>query len=157
MINKKILLSIAVISLLYTGCNEQETKQNDTPIIEKKSEAIIKKVEKVEQKEITKTVIAEVKTKIVEVTAPIIKSVEKITLAPDAKLLYKRCSGCHGINGEKKALGKSEIIQKWDATQIVNALKGFQSETYKGIMKSQVASLTEKEIDALSKHISTLK
>jgi cytochrome c len=146
MINKKVLLSITAISLLFTGCNEKETTQDNTPILEKKSKIIVKKVEP---------------KKIVEVSAPIIKTVLQVTITPDGKALYKKCAGCHGLNAEKKALGKSEIIQNWEASQISEALKGYKNGTYggamKGLMKSQVANLTEKNIDALSKYILTLK
>ena len=30
--------------------------------------------------------------------------------ATEGAVLYKKCAGCHGIKGEKKALGKSEVI-----------------------------------------------
>lgn len=74
---------------------------------------------------------------------------------------YKRCAGCHGVNGEKKALGKSAAITGWDISKTVAALKGYKDGSYggamKGVMKGQVASLSDADIQALSEHISTLK
>ncbi len=80
--------------------------------------------------------------------------------ASDADL-YKKCAGCHGINGEKKALGKSMVITGWEKDKTIAALKGYKDGSYgkamKGIMKGQVVSLSDKEIEALAQHIQTLK
>ena len=75
--------------------------------------------------------------------------------------LYKKCSSCHGINGEKKAFGKSEVIGGWDENQTIAALIGYKDGTYgkamKGMMKGQVSSLSDDDIKALAKHINSLK
>lgn len=75
--------------------------------------------------------------------------------------LYKKCSVCHGATGEKKALGKSAAIKGWDATKTIAALKGYKDGTYggamKALMKGQVASLNDTQIEDLAKHIQTLK
>jgi len=74
---------------------------------------------------------------------------------------YKRCAGCHGVNGEKKALGKSATITGWDVEKTVAALKGYKDGSYggamKGVMKGQVVRLSDADIQALAQHISTLK
>jgi type VI secretion system protein VasI len=73
------------------------------------------------------------------------------------KLIYHKCSACHGTNAEKKALGESSIIAGWDENKIKNALLGYKSGTYggamKGVMKGQVATLNSTDIDALAKYI----
>jgi len=83
------------------------------------------------------------------------------SLFADGSDLYKRCVGCHGINGEKKALGKSEIITAWNKEKTFAALKGYKDGSYggamKGVMKGQVIRLSDEELEALSEHISTLK
>jgi len=75
--------------------------------------------------------------------------------------LYKRCAGCHGVNGEKKALGKSEAIKSWDTEKTFAALKGYKDGSYggamKGVMKGQVIRLSDDDLKAISEHISTLK
>jgi len=82
-------------------------------------------------------------------------------MANDGATLYKACAGCHGINGEKKALGKSEIISGWQVDKTIAALKGYQDGSYgkamKGVMKGQVARLDDAKIETLAKHIATLK
>ncbi len=77
----------------------------------------------------------------------------------DAASLYAKCSGCHGVKGEKKAMGKTEVIAKWDAKKIEDALKGYKTNkrnVYKlgTIMNAQTKNLSDEEIKALAKYIS---
>jgi len=76
-------------------------------------------------------------------------------------ILYKKCAGCHGAKAEKAALGKSKIVADMSKDDIVKALQGYKAGTYggamKGIMKGQVASLKDKDIEALAEHIITNK
>lgn len=75
--------------------------------------------------------------------------------------VYKKCASCHGSVGEKKALGRSAVIQGWEATKTIAALKGYKDGTYggpmKGLMKSQVANLKDTEIEAVAKYIEEQK
>ena len=75
--------------------------------------------------------------------------------------LYKKCAGCHGMHGEKKALGKSKVITSLSEKDLQTALHGYKDGTYggsmKGLMKGQVAKLSDADIDSLAKYISTLK
>ena len=75
--------------------------------------------------------------------------------------LYKSCVGCHGASGEKKALGKSEIISNMSEEDLNTALNGYKNGTYgkamKGLMKGQVSKLSKDDIALLSKYITTLK
>jgi len=196
MIKKSVLLSLAVVSVLFTACTEEKkvedkvvTKTEPTQVIDKVADSVISGVEttakkaeemavsvqesaapmvkevaekiKDVQKEVSETSMEDVKEKVVEVSAPIIKKVTEVVSSPDASVLYKKCSSCHGANAEKKALNKSDIIQNWDAAKIASALHGYQSGSYggpmKGIMKGQVASLSDEDIEALSQYIPTLK
>lgn len=80
--------------------------------------------------------------------------------AADGAGLYKACAACHGANGEKAALGKSQIIKGWDAAKIEASLKGYKDGSYggamKGVMKGQVARLSDEDIKALAAHISAM-
>jgi len=82
-------------------------------------------------------------------------------LTVSAEANFSTCAGCHGVNAEKKALGKSQIIQGWKSQKIVDALNGYKNGTYggmmKGVMKGQVMSLSDADIQALAKHIEGLK
>ena len=195
MISKKLILSVAAIAIIYSGCDDKQIVSTEEPVVEKKVETTVDKVansvinnvestaKKVEemakdiqkstapvvndiskkvqdvQKSISQTTMKDVESKIKEVSAPVIKAVNDAVSTPDATVLYKKCAGCHGANGEKVALGKSKIIKGWDSLKTTNAINGYKDGSYggamKGLMKSQVNSLSNKEIEALSKLIST--
>ena len=79
----------------------------------------------------------------------------------DGAALYKKCSACHGASGEKKALGKSAVIKGWEAEKTVAALKGYKAGTYggpmKGLMKGQVMSLDDAQIEDIAKYLEAQK
>lgn len=145
MINKKLLLSVAVLSLLYSGCTEEEPKV----VVESTKKVEVETVKKVEK----------VEKKVIKAEAPVVESVKEVIAVPDATILYKKCAACHGLNAEKKALNNSQIIKDWEATKIAEALKGYQNGTYggamKGLMVGQVKNLSDTQIDTLSKHIAS--
>jgi cytochrome c553 len=79
----------------------------------------------------------------------------------DAKALYtKDCSNCHGKFARKSAFGKSQIIAGFSQEEIKHAIKGYQDKTYggsmKNLMRKQVSSLNDDEIDALANYIFSL-
>ncbi len=85
---------------------------------------------------------------------------EEAKAVVDGKALFGACAGCHGLNGEKQALGKSQIIKGWDEQKIIDALNGYKDGSYggamKGIMKGQVVTKSPEEIKALAEFISKL-
>lgn len=78
-------------------------------------------------------------------------------MADEGADLYKKCAACHGTNGEKAALGKSKIIKDMCIADVISALKGYKDGSYggpmKGMMKGQVAILTDAQIASIAKHI----
>lgn len=70
---------------------------------------------------------------------------------------YGKCQGCHGVNGEKKALNKSLIIKDMTKAEIKDSLIGYQNGTYgramKGLMKGQVRNLSMADIEAIANQI----
>ena len=70
---------------------------------------------------------------------------------------YAKCSACHGVNGEKAALGKSKIIKDMSKEDFVASLKGYQDGTYGGpmigLMVGQVKGLDDAAIQALADQI----
>ena len=85
---------------------------------------------------------------------------EMLFKAGDAERGIPSCAACHGQNGEKAALGKSQIIQGWDKAKVIAALNGYKDGSYggvmKGVMKGQVVTKSDAEIDALAEFISNL-
>ena len=125
--------------------------------IESETQAVTKEIQE-EAKEVATTV----KEKVVETREDIaIKEEPKsVKVAIDGGAIYKACASCHGANAEKKALNKSEVIQGWEVSKTVAALKGYKDGSYggpmKGIMKGQVAKLSDAQIQAVAEHISGL-
>lgn len=80
-----------------------------------------------------------------------------IGMADEGADLYKKCAMCHGLHGEKSALGKSKIIKDLGVAGIINALKGYKNGTYggamKGMMKGQTLLLSDAQITAIATHI----
>jgi len=78
-------------------------------------------------------------------------------VSADGATLYKKCAGCHGAKGEKPALGKSKVINKFSKNDIVTALHGYKDGSYggasKGMMKGQVAKLSENDIVEIAEFI----
>jgi len=81
--------------------------------------------------------------------------------ASDGAELFKNCAGCHGAQAQRKALGRSAIINTWKSDKIESALIGYKKGTFggamKGVMKSQASRLSDKNIKVLAKYIPTLK
>ena len=72
-----------------------------------------------------------------------------------------RCASCHGRYGEKSALKASKIINELDENQIKTDLMGYKNDiNYGGNLKATMhrtaSELSDDEINALAKFISTL-
>ncbi len=67
------------------------------------------------------------------------------------------CKGCHGANFESKAMGVSKVVKDMSKEEIVKALKGYKDGSYggsmKAIMKGQVTSLNEADINDIANAI----
>ncbi len=84
-------------------------------------------------------------------------TMSSIMMAADGAAVYSKCAGCHGSMGEKRALGKSKVINEMNKEDLVSALNGYKDGTYggpmKGLMKGQVAKLSDADIEAIALHI----
>lgn len=118
-----------------------------------------------EVKQVVDATVAKTKVVVAEVTkeaTKIVEDISKTQTAPslDGKVLFASCAGCHGQSGEKVALGKSAVIKGWDKQKVIDALNGYKNGTYggamKAVMKGQVATKSDAEIDALADFISKL-
>ncbi|WP_457595941.1 c-type cytochrome [Hydrogenimonas sp.] len=92
--------------------------------------------------------------------APVQEKVEEAKKSVDAAVLFAKCAGCHGMKGEKHALGQSNVIAGQSKAELIEKIEGYQKGTYGGAMKSlmqgQVKNLTPEEVDALADYISKL-
>ena len=89
------------------------------------------------------------------------KKIILASLLTSASLLaasFTTCAACHGQKAEKRALGKSQIIKGWSVQKTTDALNGYKDGSYggpmKGVMKGQVARLSEADIKDLAQMIS---
>lgn len=76
--------------------------------------------------------------------------------------LFAKCAGCHGSDGKTKALGKAPAIAGMEAGQAAEFLREYREGKRNvygmgALMKAQVASLNDAQIEALAKYISSLK
>jgi len=167
----KILL-IVVSSLFILGCSqEKQEKQMSEQNVQKQvvqqvkeqkvvSEAVKapEQKEKKREDEVAKTPVVEVAKVKTEVVAKEVAVIEKAEV--DGAKIFVKCAGCHGKNGEKKALGKSQVIEGWDETKVANAIHGYKDGSYggamKALMKGQVSNLSDDEVNAVAKYISKL-
>lgn len=73
------------------------------------------------------------------------------------QLYNKSCAQCHGERGEKKAFGRSLIIDELDKDTIAFMLKGYRDKSYGGDMKyfmtHYAKELDDTQIDSVSKYI----
>ncbi len=182
----KILISTALVALLFVGCSEDPNKtidkaatntkeavakvQEATKEASQSTDEMVEKAQDVTDEVVAKTqeVIEEVKeiaAQTVEKTKKAVneaaKEVQAATETVDVgATIYKKCAGCHGASGEKKALGKSKVIQAWSVAQTTEALNGYKDGSYggtmKGLMKGQVTGLSDSDIEAVSEYISKL-
>ena len=84
-----------------------------------------------------------------------------LLLANSGANIYAKCAGCHGQSGEKAALGKSAMIGGQSASKTIEQLRGYRVGTLNiygmgGVMKGQVATLSDNDITNLAAHIEQL-
>ncbi len=81
---------------------------------------------------------------------------------PEAPAAYAKCTGCHGANGKTKALGKSAVIAGQDKAALITSLKEYRAGTKNvagmgSLMKAQVATMSDEEIEAVAEYLSKIQ
>jgi len=149
----KIIILVAV-ALFLLGCSDDGSNSSTKQEVAKEPAVEVAPVVVEVVADENAQVVQEESTEVVEVA-----QVEAVATKSGADL-FKVCSSCHGANGEKKALNKSQVIQGWSEVQTSTALNGYKDGSYgaamKGLMKGQVMKLSDEDISALAKHISEL-
>lgn len=81
--------------------------------------------------------------------------------ASGADIYNGACKTCHGAKAEKVALGKSKVLATLSEAEIVANMKGYKAGTFGGPMKSimvpQAQKLSDADIEAVAKHVQTIK
>jgi len=78
-----------------------------------------------------------------------------------APAAYAKCKGCHGADGKTKALGKSAVLAGQDKAALVTAINEYKAGTRNVagmgmLMKGQVASMSDADIEAVADYLSQL-
>jgi cytochrome c553 len=183
---KLTLLSLVTASLILIGCGQDktaDTSNGETPKSETVADKANKAVEAVKETasamaeeatkkasevvEATTATVKETTTKVVAQTAKMAedakKAVESVThgsSTPPAS--FAKCAGCHGKDGKTKALGKSEVIAGQSKDDLVKKIGEYKAGTRNvsgmgGLMKGQVAGLSDADVDAIATYLSGLK
>ena len=85
-----------------------------------------------------------------------------IVMMANGQELYKKCTGCHGENGEVSALQQSAIITAQDSNLTIKELTAYKNGELNqyglgNIMKLQLTTVSDEEISELADYISELK
>ena len=161
----KIIIWLAV-AIFIIGCSDDgtissvEKKISQEPV---KEAVIVEEVQKpaIEVAPVAVEIVDENSKIVLEESTDVIEVAAKEPVASKSGAeLFKVCSSCHGVNAEKKALNKSQVVQGWSEIQVSSALNGYKDGSYggamKGLMKSQVTKLSDADIAVLAKYISEL-
>jgi len=171
---KKItLLSLLAVSVLFTACSD-DTKKVAAEATAKTTSEVSKVA--TDLAEATKEKAAELakeaenaaealKQKAEETTKIAKEELSKVVIGESTgeagKMIYAKCAGCHGKNGQTKALGKSAVIAGQSEADLAKKLKAYKEGTRDvagmgPLMKGQVVSISESDILAVSEYISGL-
>jgi len=148
--------------------NVEAVTKETLEVTQKASDEVIQTSKELADKtvEVSKEIVEEATTatkKIVQKTKESVNEIAKdivVATEDNGATLYKTCAGCHGVNGEKAALGKSQVIQGWSVSKLEHALNGYKDGSYgatmKAVMKGQASKLSDADIKAVSEYISQL-
>ena len=154
---KKGIAVVATSLLLFVGCTEdkKEAKEQVAP-----KQEVTQNVEEKAKEVKTEVKVEEKKAEEAKSEEP--KQVnETASNELNAETLFKTCASCHGLKGEKEALGKSQVITGWDKDRVIKALNGYKDGSYGGVMKNlmktHVETKTPEQIEVLADYISKLQ
>ncbi|HEY9189740.1 MAG TPA: c-type cytochrome [Sulfurovum sp.] len=126
---------------------------------EEKSEAIAAAA--AEKAEAAKAAVA---SQVAETASAVEEKAEEVVAgtAPEMPAAYGKCVGCHGSDGKTKALGKSAVIAGQDKAALVTSMKEYQAGTKNVagmgmLMKGQVATMSDEDIEAVAEYLSAIK
>lgn len=177
------ILSLVTATMLFTACGEK-TKEQATDAanqaVESTKSAVTKAVDATKdaaseatqkaQDVVDKTVDSaketadDVAKSVKETTNNVVDSVKETTTnvvaSAQGALLYKNCAGCHGADGKTIALGKSPVLAGQSKEELLTKLQGYKAGTINvhgmgTLMKGQMASVSDADMDALAAYMST--
>lgn len=87
-----------------------------------------------------------------------------LALAGDASLgevIFKKCAGCHGLDGKNKAFGKSATLAGQSPSDLMESLNFYKESEFKGqgstlVMAKQLKTFNAKDLADVVEYISKL-
>lgn len=76
-------------------------------------------------------------------------------VAQGEQIFHQNCATCHGRHGEKKAFGRSAIINTLDETTIIQALKDRKAGLIQGPGNPVKARLNDEQMKAVAAYLQT--
>jgi len=82
--------------------------------------------------------------------------------AADGEAVFKKCAACHGQKAEKSYLNKVAVLTTLEKDVMVTSMKEYKAgerNTYGtgAVMKGQMATLSDEDMEAVAEYITTLK
>jgi cytochrome c553 len=161
-----VLICILCLSSVLAAAEKVETIQSDhVEITQKKSVEATKKAAEALAKE-TKKAATELKKGAEKTLKEAQNKVSTMIVAestsPTGEELYSKCVSCHGVRGEKKAMGKSAVIAEEPIDDLVAKMKAYKEgkRNITGLgafMQEAMEKMSESEILALAAYIDTFK
>ncbi|CAA6806603.1 MAG: Cytochrome C [uncultured Sulfurovum sp.] len=130
----------------------KETATEATEAVKEKATSAVDSV-----KETASSAVDSVKSAATAATAAVTDAVN----TDAGKALYAKCTSCHGANGQTKAMGKAAAVAGQSAADLEAKLQGYKAGTTNAVgmgmlMKSQVASMSDEDIKAVSAYMAGL-
>lgn len=106
---------------------------------------------------------------IAEASTELQEQAEKVSVAASdamatisAPSAYAKCKGCHGAEGKTVALGKSAVIAGQEKATLIASMHAYKAGTRNvsgmgSIMKGQMASVSDEDIEAIATYLSSVK
>ena len=179
--------SLIAVALLFTACGEktkeatEEATESVTEAVKEDSAKALEAV-KAEASEVAEETkeksqeIAEaaadkaaaaktaVASEVAETAAAVEEKAEEVAAgtAPEMPAAYDSCKACHGIDGKTKAMGKSAVIAGQDKAALITSMNEYKAGTRNVagmgvLMKAQVATMSDEDIEAVAEYLSSIK
>ncbi len=154
-----ILAPIVLATILLVGCNNTETTTEAKDIhveavqdAQKAVKALVAKAKEIEKAQEIDKVVPQKKT---------VEEANTTVAVVDGAVVFQKCSTCHGVDGQKSAFQKSEIIAGQSVENLITYITEYKAGTRDvsgmgKLMTGQVSSLSNDDIQAVAEYISGL-
>jgi len=161
-----VFVCILFFSAMLSAADEIRTLSSEHVAVPRKETVEATKEAATKLAEETKEAVSSLKKSAVKTLEKAQNKVSTLIVAestsPTGEELYSKCISCHGVKGEKRAMGKSAVIAEESIDDLVSKLKAYKegkrNKTGLGaFMQEAMEKMSESEILALAAYIETFK